>query len=244
MAVKLTQNQIELLAKNDRFPVKWAKRDEFGNLKLDSSAFRVEPGLAPPPLFGQNVQAFGFETAQKMADDCEGKYDSEHEFGMCLMRGNLRQMGDGEDRRWYVDLTVAKHHQRYHPVRKVLFAVDDDGQIVKDENGDDVPMLDEHGKIMTRVSDKSEAWITVELGTIEPVMGDPMFSVPYVQSDSRLKSFLSVTEKSEKASTRNSRDASDKPKKASKRVTDDQMAAIQRQQLAKAAILAAAKASA
>jgi hypothetical protein len=204
---KLNASHLAILSTMDGFPVSWADRDEYGNHRLSSQVFKVVE--TPPPLFGQNIEMFGLETALEMAGDCmpeSGEYPR-HNFGECFLKGkSLRQI----DGRWYVDLSVANHNARYHKVPKIKYEIDASGEILLDDNGDPVPQLDEKGQQLIWMSDKKESYITVELTAIEPVMTDKIFSVPYLQRDSRMQAALAVTQQSEKLADQTAKAANGK----------------------------------
>jgi len=156
------ERQIEM----DNWPVKWAGRDSDGNLWLKHTVYRVK--LAPAPMFGQNIKAFGFEVASAIAENTE---TPDHDFGACYIRErSLRQESDGQ---WYVDLTVDTTRARYSNVKT---------RLVNAETGE--PLLDENGEELVREAPRKESWITCHLSMLEPYPSHHL-DAEYYQSDRR-----------------------------------------------------------
>lgn len=199
--VTLTQK----LAEIDQFSVKWAGRDEHGNLELQANVFNIT--VTPAGMFGQNIRDFGFDQAIEMAEE---ESIEEHGFGACYVREkSLRKEADG---RWYMDLSVDPHKVRYCKVTTML--VDDDGEAVL---GDD-------GKPQIKTAPRKEAWITCELSQLEPLTSHPLCAV-YRQSDRRTKAMLAANERSENLGKPGSK-KSGRGKGSRKRLSPEQIAAV------------------
>lgn len=172
-----------------KFPVEWAGREivrgdggflKAANLKLNHTVFRVVN--TPAPMFGQNIGAFGFESAAKLAE--ESKHP-QHDFGACYVKkGSLRKEANGK---WYVDLTVDTAKVRFCPVTTVL---------VDAETGE--PLLDSEGNEQHRTAPRKESWITCELSMLEPIASHP-FDAEYRQSDRRTTAQLRMVKDSKEA---------------------------------------------
>lgn len=194
------------LAEIDGFSVKWAGRDEHGNLLLQGNVFKVT--VTPPQMFGQNIRDFGFDQAIEMAEE---ESVEAHDFGACYVREkSLRKEADG---RWYVDLSVDPHKVRYCKVTTML--VDDDGE----------PVLGEDGKPQIKTAPRKEAWITCELSQLEPLTDHPLSAV-YRQSDRRTTAMLRANERSETLGSKKQGKRGGRGKGARKRLSPDQIAAV------------------
>ena len=191
----------------DGFTVKWAGRDEHGNFQLKADVFSV--AVTPSPMFGQNIRDFGFAAAIEMA---QTEPQTEHDFGACYMRDkSLRKESDG---RWYVDVSVDPHKARFANVTTML--VDDAGE----------PILGEDGKPQVKVSPRKEAWITCELGQLEPLPTHPHCAV-YRQRDQRTAAKRAMAARSAKiGAAKEKSERKGKSKGRRTRLTNAQIAAI------------------
>jgi len=189
------QEMIQKLSESDNFPVDWATRNENGDFVLTSDVFRVT--VTPAPLFGYNVRDFGLDYANEQAEKFEAI--NEHDFGACYVRDkSLRKLDDG---RWYIDLTVDPSKCRFHRVTKIRLKTDDEGNILCDESGVPIPMLDDEGNPIVTNPVQKESFITVALDMIEPDTSHDL-AAPYVQTDSRNKAKIRLAERSAKAANR------------------------------------------
>ncbi len=197
----------EKLAGIDGFPVEWAGRDKHGNLQLQANVFKV--AVSPAPMFGQNIRDFGFDQSIDLAEEASFE---EHKFGACYVREkSLRKESDG---RWYVDLSVDPHKVRYCKVTTML--VDDDGEAI----------LGEDGKPQVKTAPRKEAWITCELGQLEPLTDHPLCAV-YRQSDRRTTAMIRANERSETlGSKKNGGKKAGRSKGSRKRLSPEQVAAV------------------
>lgn len=189
----------DLLAKLtqiDGFTVDWAGRSKDGHYELAASQFRVITPVAE--LLGQNIADFGFEEAMGLASDSEPE---SHDFGECtIRRGSLRKLPNGQ---WAMDLTVPVHNRRKPDAVFLQDILDDDGNVINEEHV---------------LKPKTEAWITVQLSQVEPLVGeDYPLSARYVQRDNRTAAALRVNAESERiASSKKAKGGARKGQKRAK----------------------------
>ena len=194
------------LAGIDQFSVKWAGRDEHGNLQLQSNVFAVT--VTPAPMFGANVRDFGFDQAIAMAEEAPLV---EHNFGACYVREkSLRKEADG---RWYVELSVDPHSVRFCQVTTEL--VNDNGESI----------LDEDGNRQIKTGPRKESWILVELGQLEPLMSHPLHGL-YRQTDRRTTAMVNATARSAKIGAEKSSGGRGKGKGKRARLSPAQIAQV------------------
>jgi hypothetical protein len=211
------QNLLSKLSKTDNFPVDWASRNDNGDFVLTSDVFRVT--TTPSPLFGYNVRDFGAEYAEQAQEN--GGSFAEHDFGACFIKDKSLRKLNG---RWCVDVSVDPTKCRYFNVQKMRVRTDDAGNEVLDESGNPIPLLDENGEVQISTTRQKEAFLTVELGMIEPDLSHDL-AAPYVQTDSRTKSKIHMAERSDKAANRKTGSkGSSKGKR--RRLSADQIAAV------------------
>lgn len=211
------QTLIMKLSKTDNFPVDWASRNDNGDFVLTSDVFKVT--TTPSPLFGYNVRDFDLDYANKAQEDAGSI--TEHDFGACFIKDkSLRKM----DGRWYVDVSVDPTKCRFFNVQKMRVRTDDAGNEVHDENGNPIPLLDENGEVQISATRQKEAFLTVELGMIEPDLEHDL-AAPYVQTDSRTKAKIRMAERSDKAANRK-KGSKGSAKGKRRRLSPDQIAAV------------------
>jgi len=167
---------IEKLSKSDNFPTDakgnvWLSRDEDGNIHSDTDTVKV--ATVPAFLFGHFMRERGLEYANEQAE-AAGEIQP-HDFGACVIKEkSLRKEADG---RWYLDLMP--ENPRVQKVRVLIAKRDDAGNVIRDENGAPVPLLDDKGNVQTDFINKKESFITV---TADMVIAEgDEYSVAYKQ---------------------------------------------------------------
>jgi len=171
-----TQITTTTITPTDRYGVDWGYEETQVRksgakrffIHFESSIFAVVE--TPPPGFGQNVSAFGWEVAMNMA--ANESYNDDHDFGACV--GQVGSAFRHTDGCWYMRV-VPTHPRRYRVYTRVEY---------------------EDGTVETVPSWRKESWVMVQLDQIKPMISHPLNREPFRQEDR----FLTKLEREQSAS--------------------------------------------
>lgn len=170
---------IEKMIQSDNFPAdaegqQWLSRNEKGEIVSPTDTVTIS--TIPAFLFGYFLRDRGVDFANKqteLAGDIQN-----HDFGKCLIKDkSLRREEDG---RWYLDLIP--ENPRIQKVRMMVAKRAANGEVLRDESGNPVPMRDENGEIQTDLVNKKETFITVTPDMV--IASGDEFAVPWKQGAS------------------------------------------------------------
>lgn len=195
--------QITTITPTDRYGVPWGFQEEkvMKNgakrffIHFESSIFAVVE--TPPPGFGQNVSAFGWEVAMNMAAS-EGY--SDHDFGACV--GQVGTAFRHTDGCWYMRV-VPTHPRRYRVYEEVKY---------EDGTTEVVPSL------------RKESWVMVRLDQVKPLVDHPLNKEPFRQRDDFLTKLEREQSASAAALVENERKKSKRKKKKSRKLSASEYA--------------------
>ena len=189
------QTMSEVMKSKDKFPVKWAGRDQHGNYKLASNVFLVKKGETLPEKFLFNYEDGGLDFAIEEASRGNPR---PHDHGeLIIIRNTLKKESNGK---WYA--MFKPENPRMVSVWKHFVETDDEGQVIRDENGAPVLRMKEDGTPDVFRKDVKESKLMIELSQLQPVTpnSEKNFAKPYHQSDARTRALISDGIRSQKLS--------------------------------------------